>query len=125
MRSATDEPVMNPAKTTGGETGDVVARMAEFTQLAPSAGVNGGGSLDLFTDIPITLSARLGQTVLSIGEMLKLGPGATVALDREVQHPVDLIVGGKVFARGEVVVVNDRFAVRIKELAVGRPGGGK
>jgi len=104
------------------EMQDVVARMAEFAQLASTQSA-ANGTLDVFNDIPITLSARLGQTTLSIGDLLKLGPGATVTLDREIQQPVELVVGGKVFARGEVVVVNDRFAVRIKELAIARPNG--
>jgi len=102
---------------------DVMARVAEFTQLGASAS-GPAAALDVFADIPITLTARLGQAALTIGEILKLGPGSTVPLDRDVQQPVELVVGGKVFARGEVVVVNDRFAVRLKELAA-RPGGGE
>src|SRR5258708_367712 len=105
--------------------GHILAPVAEFTQLGASAPSRGESPLDSLNDIPITLTARLGQSVLTIGEILKLGPGSTVGLDREVRHPVDLIVGGKVFARGEVVVVDDRFAVRIKELAVGAPGSAR
>jgi flagellar motor switch protein FliN/FliY len=104
-------------------TPEVLARVAEFTQLGAAAPASTEARLDSITDIPITLTARLGTSVLTIGEMLRLGPGSTVGLDREVRQPVDLIVGGKVFARGEVVVVDDRFAVRIKELAVS--GGGQ
>jgi flagellar motor switch protein FliN/FliY len=109
--------------STPSPTADVLARVAEFTQLGASAPSNGEARLESFTDIPITLTARLGQSMLTIGEILKLGPGSTVGLDREVRQPVDLVVGGKVFARGEVVVVDDRFAVRIKELAVATPAG--
>jgi flagellar motor switch protein FliN/FliY len=103
--------------------GDVLARAAEFAQLGASGQPRAEAQLESITDIPITLTARLGQSVLTIGDILKLGPGSTVSLDREVRQPVDLVVGGRVFARGEVVVVDDRFAVRIKELAV-TPGGG-
>jgi flagellar motor switch protein FliN/FliY len=95
--------------------------MAEFAQIGPSNAGMATHPLDSLADIPITLTARLGQATLTIGDILKLGPGGTVPLDREVQQPVDLVVGGKVFARGEVVVVNERFAIRIKELASGRP----
>lgn len=103
---------------------EVLARVAEFAQLGPSAPAGTEERLEALADIPITLTARLGQATLSIGDVLKLGPGSTISLDREVRHPVDLVVGGKVFARGEVVVVDDRFAVRIKELAVSRTVGG-
>jgi flagellar motor switch protein FliN len=111
----------DPATSAG--RGDVLAHVPEFTQLGQGAASGGGGSIDMLNDIPITLTATLGQTVMTIGDILKLGPGATVGLDREVSQPVDLTVGGKVFARGEVVVVNDRFAIRIKELSATRPGG--
>jgi flagellar motor switch protein FliN/FliY len=104
---------------------EVVAAAAEFQELGPGSTGAGGGSLDMLNDIPITLSATLGQTVLTIGDILKLGPGATIGLDREVSQPIDLMVGGKVFARGEVVVVNDRFAVRIKELSTPQAGGAR
>jgi flagellar motor switch protein FliN/FliY len=101
--------------------GEVLARIPEFTQLGASPLNGAGGAIDMLNDIPITLTATLGQTVMTIGDILKLGPGATVGLDREVSQPVDLTVGGKVFARGEVVVVNDRFAIRIKDLGATRP----
>ena len=65
---------------------DVLARVAEFTQLGASAPSNGEARLDSFTDIPITLTARLGQSMLTIGDILKLGPGSTVPLDREVRQ---------------------------------------
>ena len=110
--------------TTATANPDVLARVAEFSQLGASGTPNGEARLESFVDIPITLTARLGQSMLTIGDILKLGPGSTVSLDREVRQPVDLVVGGKVFARGEVVVVDDRFAVRIKELAASPPNGG-
>jgi len=113
-----------PPGTSAGR-GEVVAEVPEFQQLGQGTVGAGGGSIDMLNDIPITLTATLGQTVLTIGDILKLGPGATVGLDREVTQPVDLMVGGKVFARGEVIVVNDRFAVRIKELGSPQPGGAR
>lgn len=98
-----------------------VARAAEFGPITPSNSSQPEAPLETLEDIPITMTARLGRSVLTIGDILKLGPGSTVTLDREVQQPVDLIVGDKVFARGEVLVIDERFAIRIKELV--RPGG--
>ncbi len=98
---------------------DVVARMAEFSQLAP-AGSESGPALSFLHDVPVTINARLGQVTLPIGEVLTLGPGAILELDRDVSQPVELTVRGLVFARGEVVVVDDHFAIRIKELVTPR-----
>ncbi len=116
-----NQGIVQPAGSAGRE--EVVAQVPEFQQLSHGATVAGGGSIDMLNDIPITLTATLGQTVMTIGDIMKLGPGATIGLDREVTQPVDLMVGGKVFARGEVIVVNDRFAVRIKELSAPRVAG--
>ncbi len=79
----------------------------------------------MLSDIPVKLTARLGQVDLTIAEILKMGPGAIVHLDRQVSQPVELLAGGRLFARGEVVIVNDRFAIRIIELANSRPDAGK
>jgi flagellar motor switch protein FliN len=98
------------------ELKEVVARMAEFAQLSPPGAVPTGATLDLLKDVPITITARLGQTVLPIGEILKLGPGAVIELDRDIAQPVELTVRGLVFARGDVVVVDNHFAIRIREL---------
>jgi flagellar motor switch protein FliN/FliY len=100
---------------------EVSANLAEFLPLTQS-GTSGGPSLDFLQDVPITITARLGQIVMPIGEILKLGPGAVVELDRDISQPVDLTVRGLVFARGEVVVVDGHFAVRIKELVPAKGG---
>ncbi|GIW85073.1 MAG: FliM/FliN family flagellar motor switch protein [Thermogemmata sp.] len=72
--------------------------------------------LEALRDVPITITAQLGHTVLSIGDLLKLGPGAVLELEETVGTPVELTVRGIPFARGEIVVVNDHFAVRITRL---------
>lgn len=103
---------------------DVVARVAEFSQLAPAAG-EPGPTLAFLQDVPVTITARLGQVTLPIGEVLTLGPGAVLELDRDVTQPVELTVRGLIFARGEVVVVDDHFAIRIKELVTPKGRGPK
>jgi len=72
--------------------------------------------LEALRDVPITITVQLGHTVLPIGELLKLGPGTVLELEETVGTPVELTVRGIPFARGEVVVVNDHFAVRITHL---------
>ena len=100
-----------------GGPGNVVTRAAEFAELTSAAAASALSSLDTLFDVNVAVSVELGRLTLSIGEVLKLGVGSVVPLDRAVSEPVDLLVQGVRLARGEVVVVDDRFAVRIKELA--------
>jgi flagellar motor switch protein FliN/FliY len=70
-------------------------------------------------EIPIELVVELGRTRLTVRELAALGRDDVVELDRSATQPLDVIVGGRVFARGELVVVDDRVGLRITEL-VGR-----
>lgn len=99
-----------------GQINEVIARLADFVQLHPTVARGGGTSLNFLLDVNVSVRAELGHATVPIGDILKWEPGSVVELDREVSQPVDLTVCGVLFARGEVVVINDRFAVRIKEL---------
>lgn len=104
----------------------VVARLADFPTLREEGGtVTGLGSLSSLMDVSVTVTAELGRIKRSIGSILKLGVGSVVELDRAVSEPVDLLVQGTLLARGEVVVVEDRFAIRIKEIVDPRFGAKK
>ena len=63
------------------------------------------------------MAAELGRVTLTIGEVLKLGVGSVLELHRSITEPVDLMVQGVRLARGEVVVVDDRFAIRVREIS--------
>ena len=80
------------------------------------SGGKSGQNLDMVMDIPITLSLELGHTRMSIRELLRLTQGSVVKLDRPGGDPLDILVNGCLVARGEVVVVNDRFGVRITDI---------
>lgn len=83
---------------------------------AGQSNVKLGQNLDMVMDIPINLSLELGHTRMSIRELLKLTQGSVVKLDRPGGDPLDILVNGCLVARGEVVVVNDRFGVRITDI---------
>jgi flagellar motor switch protein FliN/FliY len=100
----------------GGGT-EVVARVAQFAELTENAGPPAPGGLDGLKDVSVTVAAELGRVTLTIGEVLKLGVGSVLELHRSINEPVDLMVQGVRLARGEVVVVDDRFAIRIREIA--------
>jgi flagellar motor switch protein FliN len=73
--------------------------------------------LELLLDVELEASLRFGAREMPLGEILDLGPGDVVELDRHVADPVDLIVGDKIVARGEVVLVNGNFGLRVTEVA--------
>jgi flagellar motor switch protein FliN/FliY len=74
------------------------------------------GGLDMLHDVEMEVSAELGRTRMSVRELLSLSPGAIVELDRAAGSPADLLVNGRLIARGEVVVVDEDFALRVTEI---------
>lgn len=76
----------------------------------------GASNLDVILDIPVTLSMEIGRTRVSIQDLLQLAKGSVVELDRMAGEPLDVLVNGTLVARGEVVVVNDKFGVRLNDV---------
>jgi flagellar motor switch protein FliN len=91
----------------------------EFTPL-PDNGAEGAltGEADLtrLTDVTVELTVEVGRTHMSLGETMSLGQGSVVTLDRLADKPVDLLVNGRPIARGEVVVIDEQFGLRITEV---------
>lgn len=73
-------------------------------------------NLELILDVPVTLSMELGRSRISIRDLLQLNQGSIVKLDRPAGEPLDVLVNGCLIARGEVVVVNERFGLRITQI---------
>ena len=78
-----------------------------------------GADLARLHDVPVELTVEIGRTRMTIGETLALGPGAIVSLNRLAGEPVDLLVNGTPIARGEVVVIDEEFGLRITEVGAG------
>jgi flagellar motor switch protein FliN len=72
--------------------------------------------LNRLADVPVELAVEIGRTRMTIGETLGLGPGSIVSLNRLAGEPVDLLVNGKPIARGEVVVIDEEFGLRLTEV---------
>ena len=91
---------------------------ASFDELGDgsAAAVAGETSLDVILDIPVTLSMEIGRSRISIENLLQLAKGSVVELDRMAGEPLDVLVNGTLVARGEVVVVNDKFGVRLSDV---------
>ncbi|MCC6335747.1 MAG: flagellar motor switch protein FliN [Myxococcales bacterium] len=71
---------------------------------------------ELLMDVPLEVMVQLGRTRMTIHELLSLGPGSVVELDKVAGEPLDIIINDRLVARGEAVVVNDKFGVRITDI---------
>jgi len=89
---------------------------ADFQQLSSSNKSGGQRNIDLLMDVELPVSIELGRTKMDISDILALGPGSVVELEKLVGEPVDLLVNNKCVARGEVVVVEENFGLRITQL---------
>ncbi len=89
---------------------------AVFQEFEGTAPVGESSQIELLLDVPLTVSVELGRKRLSIKEILDLTPGSLLELDKLAGEPVDLMVNGKLFARGEVVVIDENFGVRISSI---------
>lgn len=94
-----------------------VAR-AQFGDLSPNSTAAGGQemNLNLILDVAVTLALEVGRARMSVRDLLQLAPGAVVELDRHAGEPLDVLVNGIRVARGEVVVVNEKFGIRLTEV---------
>jgi flagellar motor switch protein FliN/FliY len=89
---------------------------AEFQHLQQSAGSVEPRNIDMLMDVDLPVAIELGRAKLSIADILALGPGSVVELNKLAGEPVDLLVNNKVVARGEVVVIDENFGLRITQL---------
>jgi len=88
-------------------------------QSAPDTGTlskEEGKNLDLILDIPLTVTVELGRSKMLINDLLQLGQGSVIELTKLVGEPLEVLVNDKLVARGEVVVVNDKFGVRLTDI---------
>ena len=87
-----------------------------FQPFAAGATANAGHDIDLIMDIPVTLTVELGRTKVPIKNILQLAQGSVVELDGLAGEPMDVLVNGCLIAQGEVVVVNDKFGIRLTDI---------
>jgi flagellar motor switch protein FliN len=93
------------------------AQAMPFTELKDeSQGVEGRPDLDVILDIPVTISMEVGRTSITIRNLLQLNQGSVIELDRLAGEPLDVLVNGTLIAHGEVVVVNEKFGIRMTDV---------
>lgn len=96
----------------GDEMGEGEMGLKELTEERSGTPVD----LDMILDIPVTISMEIGRTQISIRNLLKLNQGSVVELDRLAGEPLDVLVNGTLIAHGEVVVVNEKFGIRLTDV---------
>ncbi|HUN77634.1 MAG TPA: flagellar motor switch protein FliN [Solirubrobacteraceae bacterium] len=101
----------------------VVYEQFEQDGAGGAGGLGGEADADLrrLSEVPLELSVEIGRTGMTVGETLELRPGSIVTLDRLAGEAVDLLVNGTPIARGEVVVVDEQFGLRVTEIVEGDP----
>jgi flagellar motor switch protein FliN/FliY len=94
------------------------AAAATFEELRPDSVAAGGGDIkiDAILDVPITISMEIGRSRINIRNLLQLNQGSVVELDRLAGEPMDVLVNGTLIAQGEVVVVNEKFGIRLTDI---------
>ena len=88
----------------------------EFDALSTAPADGPDVSLDMILDVPVTLAMEVGRTRISIRNLLQLNQGSVVELDRAAGEPLDVFVNGTLVAHGEVVVVNEKFGIRLTDV---------
>jgi len=106
----------------GADLALAAVQPVSFGQLGTGPKGGDNKNLDLLLDVEIPISVEVGRAQMSLEEVLKLVPGSVIALDKKAEEPVDLRVNGKLVARGEVVLVDDAYGLRITQIvdAAGR-----
>ena len=117
-----DAGAVGSAADISAPAGETAVHPADFPQATQRQSAT-RSSLERFSDVQVAISVEIGRVTMNIGEMLQLGPGSVVELDRDVTEPVTVMAQGVRIASGEVVVINDRFAVRITEVSADESAG--
>jgi flagellar motor switch protein FliN/FliY len=95
-----------------------MAHDIELTPIEPAArGAGDVAALERVADVVVELTVEVGRTKMTLGDAMALGPGSVITVERLADQPVDLLVNGKPIARGEVVVIDEQFGLRITDIA--------
>ena len=115
-----------PTEVTGVSSGDPLTSAlqntvdsvapAKFANFASDSGAVAGNDINMILDIPVQLTVELGRTRIPIKHILQLAQGSVVELEAMAGEPMDVLVNGYLIAQGEVVVVNDKFGIRLTDI---------
>lgn len=109
-------PQTPPTGATGEAGAEIPVRGVSFPVLQADSTPAAPAALNRFYDVKVTVTVELGRIAIPIGDLLQLGPGSIVELDRTVSEPADVMAQGVRLGRGEIIVVDDRYAVRMLQI---------
>ncbi|MEO7199810.1 MAG: flagellar motor switch protein FliN [Dokdonella sp.] len=101
---------------TAEQVSDDASERVAFDTLREGSAEGGEVNLDMILDVPVTLAMEVGRTRVSIRNLLQLNQGSVVELDRAAGEPLDVFVNGTLVAHGEVVVINEKFGIRLTDV---------
>ncbi len=110
------EEKQNQKNDTSGDNSKTQAQSVQFSEAPDSDATGAGASIDILLDMTVPVTVAIGQKEIPIQRLLQLGPGSVLKLDKPVDAPMDLYLKDTKFATGNVVVVEDCFAVRIAQI---------
>lgn len=110
------EPPVGAAAPAAGDAATTEVRRAQFQPLQAGASPENRDNIGLLMDVVVTMTVVLGGASIPLRDALKIGPGSVVRLERALGEPVDILINRELVGRGEVVVVDDRFGIRVTEL---------
>lgn len=133
QRAESEDEIGTPEAAQERDVDGIVHRLrpGETEESAADGGADDWRNLHRMLDVPLALTVELGSTEMPLSEVLRLEGGSVITIDRTPGEPIDLLINGRVFARGEVVVINNTFGYRVTELVddaentleIGRDGG--
>lgn len=111
-----DQDKTDSTEDAWAEAMQVQAKATSFDEVSDKSHSSTDVNLDVVLDIPVNISMEIGRTKISIRNLLQLNQGSVVELDRLAGEPMDVLVNGTLIARGEVVVVNEKFGIRLTDI---------
>lgn len=114
----TEGSIPPPVPNDGKSARDPAFSRSADSEDSPLEALRSADSLGFVMDVPVELSVEIGRRVMKLGEILKLGPDSVLELDKLSGEPLDIYANKKLVARGEAVVIGERYGVRLKEVLV-------
>jgi len=111
--NSSDDPVGSDKKP---EAKAAPAKTAGFSELKKTDNVTSSKNLEFILDIPLEVTVELGRTTMPIHDLLQLGQGSIVELNKIAGEPLEILINQKLIAKGEVVVVNEKFGIRLTDV---------
>lgn len=124
IQAPTDNPSTQAENSPSAGTAAAQASPVEFPEAPQDAAPGAGGQIDILLDMDVPVTVSLGTTRIPVRRLLQLGPGSVLKLEKPVEAPAELYLKESKFAEAEVVVVDNRFAVRITQIVKAGGTGG-